>query len=163
LTLALLGRTDDSLAVLQEATGRYPHFTDLFYLEAEIRLFKKDYQGSLASFQRCLELGPAPLGYPSLLGVGSFRAKLGLGSVYEAVGRLDLAKKLYLEALEAAPQWKEAEAALAGLYYRLAIRTLKAGLERFPDAKALQKAVLSLTPPKSTGDCAGTTDTEGGS
>lgn len=105
ITLALLGAGTDALAELAEAEKLYPNFTDVFFLRGEVlRSLGRPIEAREA-FSRCLELGETPPGYPTLLGVGTFRAAAHLGEIYEDLGSPRAALACYAQALAFEPRF----------------------------------------------------------
>ena len=99
VTLALLGVQADAVAELVEAEADYPTFTDLFFLKGEILRSQGRLVEAGEAFRHCLELGEASSDFPTLLGVGTYRAANGLGEVYEAMGSPRRALACYAQAL----------------------------------------------------------------
>ncbi len=108
VTLALLGAYADARAELAEAEQQYPAFTDLYFLEGEVlRLMGRPLEAA-AAFSRCLELGEAPVDFPTLLGVGTYRAATCLGEIREELGSPRAALACYARALGWEPRFAPA-------------------------------------------------------
>lgn len=81
LVEAGVGAPEAALAVLDEATGLYPDYTDLYHLRAGVRLAVGDGDGALADVCRCLEKGDAPPRYDGHQGIGGRLARERLDEV----------------------------------------------------------------------------------
>jgi glycosyltransferase involved in cell wall biosynthesis len=105
VTLALIGVPDEALAELAEAEKDYPRYTDVHFLKGELFRETGRLVEAKKAFERCLELGEAPLEYPTLLGVGSYRAATHLGDVLLEMGSPRAALAAYARALAAEPRY----------------------------------------------------------
>ncbi len=105
VTLALMGVPEDALAELAEAERNYPRYTDIHFLKGELFRETGRLVEARKAFERCLELGEAPLEYPTLLGVGSYRAATHLGDVLVEMGSPRAALAAYARALDAEPRY----------------------------------------------------------
>ncbi|MBS4022372.1 MAG: glycosyltransferase [Dethiobacter sp.] len=81
-----LGRYGEALTMAEKFSLSYPRFTDLFFLQGEILLEQKKYREAACFFEKCLDIGDAPLNYCGANGTGGFRACYSLGKAYEALG-----------------------------------------------------------------------------
>lgn len=98
--LLYLGRYQELYKVLDDALDAYPDFTDLQYLRA-MGLFQEGrYTEASEAFSRCLSMGEAGSGYATQVGVGSFKAWIGLGQIYEHLGNVTNAVRAYTRALK---------------------------------------------------------------
>ena len=105
VTLALLGALSDALAELTVAEREYPAFTDVVFLKGEVLRLLGRHVEAAAAFARCLELGEAPAAFPTLLGVGTYRAATCLGEEQEKLGSPAAALAGYARALESEPRF----------------------------------------------------------
>ena len=94
------GRPDEAMAVVGQACELHPDFTDLYFLEALLHLDRGHAAAMRRSFHACLALGETRR-YPSVEGVGSYRAHHNLGLFRELSGDLHAARIHYEAALEA--------------------------------------------------------------
>jgi len=101
VTLALLGAHEDALVELAEAERSYPNYTDVYFLKGELLRAVGRLLEAKAAFERCLALGEAPVEYPTLLGVGSYRAATYLGDIWLDLGSPRAASAAYASALAA--------------------------------------------------------------
>ena len=99
LCLRILGRYDQAQKVLDDALEAYPEYTDLFFLRATVYHDAHDYDRAIEGFQRCLQMGEAPPRYFSEVGVGGYKAWLGLGLVYRDLEERSRASHAFTEAL----------------------------------------------------------------
>ncbi len=105
LTLTLLGAHADALAELAEAERNYPNYTDVFFLKGEILRTMGRSREAKKAFERCLELGEAPFDYPTLLGVGTYRAATCLGEILVEMGSPRAALAAFTRALATEPRY----------------------------------------------------------
>ncbi|MFB5268863.1 glycosyltransferase [Paenibacillus enshidis] len=86
--LEAMGRYDDMVRCSMESIERFPDFTDLHHLRAV------GWQGlgqtgkAIHSMRQALSLGPAPEGYPSVTGFGTYLTCRDLGILYVSVGNV---------------------------------------------------------------------------
>jgi len=78
MMLFALGREKEAAESLKQSIGRYPDFTDLYYIYGTVALAVGDKQAASEHFKSCIVRGDAPPIYQSLGGTGSWRAKQGL-------------------------------------------------------------------------------------
>lgn len=72
------GMRTEALQSLQSLQKKLPDFTDLFFLEAELRTEQGEIESADTLYRQCLEKGESPARYGSWAGSGSWRATLGL-------------------------------------------------------------------------------------
>jgi len=100
-----LHRYQDALELIQKSISEYPGFTDLIFLRGEIYLQQGNHQEAVQSFQKCLEMGDAPINYCGTNGMGGFRAFYYLGKAYESMGRDQEALEAYRQSVAANSQF----------------------------------------------------------
>lgn len=128
-----LNRNEEAVAAAEGYLAGAPDFTDLYYMRGFALYRLGDIAGAVRSFERCLELGPAPVfKYPGAVdGYGSHEAAWMLGQMHEAAQDLDAALEAYRRAWQLNPNWLMPALRCAVLLRRrLASETLIAELER---------------------------------
>lgn len=100
-------RLPRALRVLAKAQKLYPKYTDLFFLEAQIRETSGEIEAARSLYARCLELGEPPLAFETWGGTGSSLAQEKLDAL--RVG--DGAESLFVRADEFFAGGRFAEAA----------------------------------------------------
>lgn len=137
VTLALLGAYQDALAELAEAERSHPYYTDVHFLKGELLRATGRLVEARTAFERCLELGEAPIEYPTLLGVGSYRAATYLAHILSDMGSQRAALTAYARALASEPRYLPAFLGRARAWLKLvgeeARLTLEA--EAMPDGR----------------------------
>lgn len=86
---------DGAWPSIEKAILLYPDYVDLHFYKGYILYEKKEYIGSLESFEKCLELGENNTKYLILKGVGTFKAWHYKGLCLEHLGRRDEAQEAY--------------------------------------------------------------------
>ncbi len=118
--LCELEEWEEAFALLQEETGRYPDYTDLFYIQGVAHNTLGQYREAVETFSRCLALGPAPC--PPYTSVnpetGASKAYLGLGIAYEGLGQYGEAYQAYARSAMAKRGWAEPLKRIASLMGR---------------------------------------------
>ena len=94
-----LGKLDDALKLIDEGLGFYPEFTDLVYLEGLIKREKGNIIQSIKLFQKCCEMGEAPIDCRVLIGAGTYKASFMLGELFFCIEEYDAAVKSYLKCI----------------------------------------------------------------
>ncbi|TDA69941.1 MAG: glycosyltransferase [Clostridia bacterium] len=98
-------RHTQALRLIEQAARVYPDFTDLFFLQGEIHLEQGAYREAAACFEKCLEMGDAPVNYAGTSGAGSFRALYNLGRACEGLDQTEKAIAAYRRALQDNPKF----------------------------------------------------------
>lgn len=98
-------RHTEALRLIEQASRVYPDFTDLLFLAGEIHLEQEAYREAAAYFEKCLEMGDAPVNYAGTSGAGSFRALYHLGRAYEELDQTEKAIAAYRRALQDNPRF----------------------------------------------------------
>lgn len=101
--LGHLGRTDEALAVVDDAIEVFEGFTDLHYLKGSVLVYRHDYRAALESFETAIDRGDyrGPL-YMAQAGTGSYMAFFAMGSVHSLMGNTAQAADCYRKALSSA-------------------------------------------------------------
>jgi tetratricopeptide (TPR) repeat protein len=121
-----LGEVRAALGHVTSARRRHPRFTDLAFLEGLLHLDLGDAGRMRRAFESCLRLGE-PQDYPSVDGVGSFRARTNLGLVCELSGDSIGARAHYEAAVAERPDFAPARERLAVLPVRARVSRLTPG------------------------------------
>lgn len=103
LCLIRLGRHREADTLLARSLEAHPDYTDLVFLRATLDQETGDYAQAAREFGRCLRMGEAPPEYTSDLGVGTFKAAVGLGHAHRAMGNHLRAAAAYRLALKLNP------------------------------------------------------------
>lgn len=108
---------EEALAVLERWLPNFPRFTDLVYLQGVALMAQERLREALACFERCLEMGPAPVPpYASAQeSLGGAMARYMVGVVRGRLGDLAGAATALRQALVDRPGWMAPLAALADL------------------------------------------------
>lgn len=91
-----LGDIEAALAVVREALGIHPEYTDLLYLEGLLCLAQQDLPAAAEAFAACLRQGDAPPRYVSSLGVGGDGARKALHLVEKLARQQQTALRSFL-------------------------------------------------------------------
>jgi len=105
------GRTEEALALVESFQARLPGYTDLVFLRALILLDLNRAVEMVKAFEQCLIWGETDR-YASIDGVGSYRAHHNLGLFHELIGKRELARLYYQQALSAQPSFSPSLARL---------------------------------------------------
>lgn len=105
------GRAAEALEVVRRFQSTFPDFTDLWFLEGLCHMDLGHAADMVRAFGRCLELGE-PVGYPTVAGVGTFRAHYNLGLFCELAQDAARARRHYGEALASEPEFAPAREGL---------------------------------------------------
>jgi len=103
LCLRELGRYDEALAVLRDAEPAYPDYTDLAYARGAVLLRAGCFTEAARAFRECLLRGESGPQHVTEVGVGGYRAMLGLGEALWKLGRRAEAAEAFAAAARAAP------------------------------------------------------------
>jgi glycosyltransferase involved in cell wall biosynthesis len=82
-----------------------PGFTDVVLEQAMAHRGLRDFDTSLAFFERCIEMGDAPPRYSATVGAGTFHARNLMAEVLIAAGRLEDAEAQLLQVLTEYPRF----------------------------------------------------------
>ncbi|SHE28678.1 glycosyltransferase [Desulforamulus putei] len=99
--LNALGKFDEAICLGQEAALRYPDYTDIYYLTGIALEEKAEYKLAVKWFEEAVKCGVPPVLYTHMQGAGSFLAYFHMGYCWENMGRPDIAKACYEQALDA--------------------------------------------------------------
>jgi len=133
LCLAKMERHHEAFLVLEDALEAYPDYTDLVFIKGLALQGMGRYSEAARAYRRCLELGDQPRGYVSQLGMGSYRALVGLGDVLHSSGDPHGATAAYARALALEPGFLMALERLARMLLahedpEAAVRCLRRGM-----------------------------------
>lgn len=101
----MLKNYDKALDFVDIGIKYYPNFTDLYYLKGIILEEKNSPILAIKAFERCLELGEPPLALKSIYGVGGFRPKYELSTIYMDLKDYDTAYKYSVETIKSKPDF----------------------------------------------------------
>lgn len=104
---------DSALELLEDGIGRFPDYTDLYYLNGMVWAQKGRVEEAIQSFLICLSLGEAPAVYVTNRGVGGYKACYAAGRVLEDSVAGSEAAKAYTLALQYFPGHRPALHGLA--------------------------------------------------
>ncbi|WP_312047948.1 tetratricopeptide repeat-containing glycosyltransferase family 2 protein [Anaerotignum sp.] len=99
ICLNYLKRDEESLAILGEGVMLYPKCIDYEYLRGRIYKSHKQYSLAIASFEKCVSNGVAPLNLTFLSDTEGFRSFVELGHIYFLQDDFANALSYYLKAL----------------------------------------------------------------
>jgi tetratricopeptide (TPR) repeat protein/SAM-dependent methyltransferase len=111
------GRRDEALAMCQSGLARYPDDVELLSMEAGLLSERGDLAGAEAALVRLLNAAPTPYFAASLdAGLGTYKARYNLGTIYQAQDRLADAEEQWRAALTERPTHVPALLELGNLY-----------------------------------------------
>jgi tetratricopeptide (TPR) repeat protein len=99
------GDDDGALAMIDEALGYWPQFTDLEFERAVLHAQAGNVEEARAATRRCLEMGDAPARFVAVQGRGTFQARAMLASIERSQGNVREARELLEAAFAEAPQF----------------------------------------------------------
>ncbi len=99
ICLHYLKRDEESLAILGEGVMLYPKCIDYEYLRGRIYKSHKQYSMAIASFEKCISIGAAPLNLTFFSDTEGFRSFVELGHIYFLQDDFEKALSYYLKAL----------------------------------------------------------------
>ncbi|MDQ6422463.1 glycosyltransferase [Paenibacillus sp. LHD-117] len=97
--LQALGRLSSAIGSLREAIGIYEDYSDLYHYKASCHLALGQFDEAKEAIEQALRLGPAPAGYHTEDGIGSYQSLYMLGQLFEAENQYDRAVEAYVEAI----------------------------------------------------------------
>ncbi|GAX91611.1 hypothetical protein EFBL_3301 [Effusibacillus lacus] len=97
--LLALGRVEEANRICDEGIDLYPQYTDLHHLKGVCLTQLGKPEEAKNSFLHAIELGPAPSGYHTEEGMGTYQTCYALGMLYEAVREYNNAVEWYLQAV----------------------------------------------------------------
>ncbi|MFZ5898316.1 MAG: glycosyltransferase [Bacillota bacterium] len=138
-----------ALPVLEQGTGLFPDYTDLFYVLANVLFLLKRTEEAECLLNRCLEMGDAPWQkYITSPGAGSFKALCLLGIVHAQKGNVSRALEIFVEAARTPEAFERAIKSLVLIKDRLSI-PLPRFLEKHnllsPQSLSVASSYLALT------------------
>ncbi|WP_432401174.1 tetratricopeptide repeat-containing glycosyltransferase family 2 protein [Wukongibacter sp. M2B1] len=101
-----LNRYNDALNAIQEGLKMYPEFTDLEFIRGLIHLKGRRYTLAIKSFEKCVEMGMAPIQLEFIRGAGTFRPHMALGGIYYKFEDYQNSLSSYEKALQFNPTLK---------------------------------------------------------
>lgn len=122
LCLKELGRYSEALAILRDTEPAYPDYTDFTFVRGTVMLAAGCFSEAAEAFKECLEKGESGQQHITDVGVGGYRAYLGLGEALWKSGDLEGAAKAFLEAAKDESGNPAAICFLAELYLDAGIR-----------------------------------------
>ncbi|MGO5067005.1 glycosyltransferase [Clostridium sporogenes] len=101
----MLKNYDKALDFVEIGIKYYPDFTDLYYLKGIILEDKNSPILAIKAFEKCIELGEPPLVLKSIYGVGGFRPRYELSTIYMNLKDYDTAYKYSVETIKSKPDF----------------------------------------------------------
>ncbi|MCM3494625.1 glycosyltransferase [Paenibacillus sp. FSL M7-1455] len=101
--LQALGRTDEAIELCAEGLVQYPAYTDLLHIKGSCEMALGRMEAAKASLFKAYQLGPAPEGFHTEEGVGTYQTCYTLGLLHETLCDYSVAADWYLAALRAKP------------------------------------------------------------
>ncbi|MEW6726087.1 MAG: glycosyltransferase [Bacillota bacterium] len=138
-----------ALPVLEQGTGLFPDYTDLFYVLANVLFLLKQTEEAESLLNRCLEMGDASWQkYVISPGAGSFKAACLLGIVLAQKGSVSRALEIFVEAARTPEAFERAIKSLVFIKDRLSV-PLPRFLEKHdllsPQSLSVASAYLAAT------------------
>ncbi|WP_096199100.1 glycosyltransferase [Bacillus sp. FJAT-45350] len=99
---------NEVLDFIELAIKRYPDYTDLYYLKAQILADGYRYEQALVALYKTIELGGAPKKYISTKGVGTFLSHYEVGKIYKKKGFTKEAMQRFILCVQINPKVEKA-------------------------------------------------------
>ncbi len=99
LCLIELKDYDGGLALIELGITKFPKQTDFNFLKGIIFKTQQRQDAARKCFQKCLELGEAPIAYRFVEGVGTYKSHYCLGDIFYEERKYDLAYEAYAAAV----------------------------------------------------------------
>jgi glycosyltransferase involved in cell wall biosynthesis len=97
------GRAEEAIARAQDGLRLFPRLTDLVFFQAEAALSLGRQDEAIELWNRCIEMGDAPVEYWAAVGTGTFLARGALAELYAGRGQLDLVQDLLDQSMRERP------------------------------------------------------------
>jgi tetratricopeptide (TPR) repeat protein len=93
-TLRVCGRPDDAIERARDGLARFAAFTDLVFEQATASLALGKRSEAIAFYERCIELGDAPVRYTATVGCGTYLPRIALAELHLERGEVAQAREL---------------------------------------------------------------------
>ncbi len=93
-SLRVCGRPQDAIERARDGLARFPNFTDLVFEQATAALALGREAEAIAFFERCIELGDAPVRYTATVGCGTHLPRIALAELHLRRGEHNEAREL---------------------------------------------------------------------
>jgi glycosyltransferase involved in cell wall biosynthesis/Flp pilus assembly protein TadD len=93
-SLRVCGRPTDAIERARDGLARFPNFTDLVFEQATAAVALGLRAEAIAYYERCIELGDAPVRYTATVGCGTHLPRLALAELHLARGEVAEAREL---------------------------------------------------------------------
>jgi glycosyltransferase involved in cell wall biosynthesis len=87
-SLRVCGRPSDAIERARDGLARFPNFTDLVFEQATAAVALGLRAEAIAYYERCIELGDAPVRYTATVGCGTHLPRLALAELHLARGEV---------------------------------------------------------------------------
>lgn len=101
--LQALGRTEEAIALCAEGLERHSAYTDLLHIKGSCEMTIGRTEEAKASLFQAYQLGPAPAGFHTEEGIGTYQTCYTLGLLHETLSEHAVAADWYLAALQVKP------------------------------------------------------------
>ncbi|MGD0196487.1 MAG: glycosyltransferase [Solirubrobacteraceae bacterium] len=81
-SLRVCGRPADAIERARDGLARFPNFTDLVFEQATASLALGQIDEAIAYYERCIELGDAPVRYTATVGCGTYLPRIALAELH---------------------------------------------------------------------------------
>jgi tetratricopeptide (TPR) repeat protein len=93
-SLRVCGRPADAIERARDGLARFPNFTDLVFEQAAAALALGREAEAIAYYERCVELGDAPVRYTATVGCGTHLPRIALAELHLRRGEHSAAREL---------------------------------------------------------------------
>lgn len=107
-----VGSIDGAWPAINKAIEIYPDYVDLHFFKGVILYLKEEYDESIQTLEKCIEIGEFNLSHLTLTGAGSFMAWYYKGACYEKKGNLVEAIQCYLQSRQLSSNYEETNSAI---------------------------------------------------
>jgi tetratricopeptide (TPR) repeat protein len=133
------GRADEAIARAEEGLRLFPRLTDLVFFQAEAAMLLGRHDEAIELWNRCIEMGDAPVEYWAAVGTGTFLARAALAELHAGRGELDLVRDLLDQCLRDRPGF-------VGIVGPYATVLLRSGIAPGDAVDEIEARVTGLTP-----------------
>ena len=96
---------NEAVKFVDEGIKYYPEFTDLYYLKGLILEAQHKPTMAIKAFEKCIELGEAPIVLKCIYGTGTFKASHELSKIYMDLKDYDMAYKYCIDTIRFKPDY----------------------------------------------------------
>lgn len=101
--LQVMGNVSEAIGICEDGITLYPSYTDLLHIKGSCEMALGRTDEAKASLFAAYKLGPAPEGFHTEEGIGTYQTCYALGLLHETARDYNAAAGWYLEALRAKP------------------------------------------------------------